>query len=85
MLAASLKVPGIALTENEAHQLAMAINNVAAYYPIAIDPKMQAWGALFITAGTIYGSRVIASYAEPKKEQPAKPEGGSVSPFRPVA
>jgi len=64
----------MALTETEAHQLAVAINNVAQYYPIHVDPKMQAWMGLCMVAGSLYVPRAIAYAArvntQPKEEAP---------------
>jgi hypothetical protein len=87
MLASSLAVPELALNETEAKQLAQAVVNVANYYPVAIDPKTQAWGALFMVAGSLYGSRAVAFYARQSSEnkasataQPAPAMNGHLRP-----
>lgn len=73
MLASSMNTPELALNEDETAKLAGAINNVAQYYPVVIDPKMQAWMGLFMVAGSLYVPRVISIYArantEPVEEQ----------------
>lgn len=76
MLASSLHVPEFELTQGEAAQLSKAVGNVAQYYPVAIDPKMQAWVALFAIAGSLYGSRAVAYYARINTEAKRGHNGG---------
>lgn len=77
MLASSLAIPELELTQDEGHKLAVAVQNVAAHYPLAIDPKAQAWMALFMVAGSLYGTRAYVYYArttaapEPQPQQSA--------------
>lgn len=72
MLASSLQVPEIELTQDEGHKLAVAVQNVAAHYPVAIDPKAQAWMALFMVAGSLYGTRAYVYYARVTAEKEAQ-------------
>lgn len=67
------RIQEMALTEDEAHRLAVSINNVAQYYPIYVDPKMQAWMGLCMVAGSLYVPRAIA-YAARMNTTPAQPE-----------
>ncbi len=87
MLASSLHVPELELTQGEAEQLSKAIANVAAYYPVAVDPKTMAWLGLITIAGSLYGSRAVAYYARinTKPGRAVDPTEGNVTPFKPVA
>lgn len=88
MLASSLHIPELELTQGEAEQLSKAVGNVAAYYPVAIDPKTQAWVALFAIAGSLYGSRAVAYYARVNTKAPMQtvnPTEGNVTPFKPAS
>jgi hypothetical protein len=69
MGAAALETPELKLDESEAKTLAQAIGNVAAYYPISIDPKTLVWANLIMVCGAIYGSRAIAIFARKKQEE----------------
>lgn len=55
-----LKVEELALEIDEADKLAKAIEDLAKFYPVAIDPKKIAWANLGITAAQIYGTRIMA-------------------------
>jgi hypothetical protein len=62
------KAPGLMLAEEEAKALGAAINRVTELYDIAIIPEKQmAWINLIVTAGGIYGPRVVAANARKKK------------------
>lgn len=68
MLASVTKTPELELNDEEAERIAKSIQNVAQYYPVYIDAKAQAWMALIMTAGAVYGSRGIAIAARMKTE-----------------
>ena len=67
-LASVTNIPEIELTETEGKNLAKAVQNVMQYYPVAIDPKTQAWMGLIMTASSMYGMRAIAYYARTSTE-----------------
>lgn len=87
ILATTLKVPELALSQEESDAVARAIADVASHYPIAVDPKTMAWINLGMCLGTVYGTRAI-SYGirkrTEKKEQviPGQNIQQNVSPFR---
>lgn len=85
MLASVTKTPELELNDDEAERIAKSIQNVAQYYPVYVDAKTQAWMALIMTAGAIYGSRGIAIAARMKTEANAKrpSQSAQVFPFAP--
>jgi hypothetical protein len=89
MIAGATGVKEIEITEAEAAKLAGAVQNVSKYYPVAIDPKSQAWIGLIMVAGGIYGSRVGAWYfaSQTAKNTPAEPAadpGPDIHAVKPV-
>lgn len=81
MVAAATGFDKLALNNEEANSLAKAVNNVQQFYPTHISAKSLAWTNLFMVAGTVYGSRAVAIWADQKAEatQPAKgPDGSTV-------
>lgn len=79
VLAASVSVEELAITQEEAHQLAVAAKGVADYYPVYVDPKKLAIMNLLIVAGTVYGSRAVAIYAKTKVGK--NKDANNVTPF----
>lgn len=86
ILAAATKIPELELQQEEAKTLAVHIGNVAQYYPMMIDPKTQAWVALFIVAGGLYGTRFVAYNARlhAEKQSATAVQPATVTPFRAV-
>ena len=83
MGAALLKMPDLALTEEEAKHLATAITRVSELYELPLlDEKTRAWMNLGIVGFEVYGTRIVAHMAERKKKQPAPPPM-VITPFRP--
>ncbi len=60
------------LDAGEAKKLADAIRDVQKHYPTVIDPKKVAVANLFLVAGGIYGTRIVAAYNNKKKEAPVQ-------------
>lgn len=50
----------MAMDDDEAKKLAIAIKNVQRHYPISVQQKHLDWGALIVALGTIYGTRFAA-------------------------
>jgi len=81
MLSAITKTPELALEDKEAADLALAMAEVAEFYPLDVAPEVYAWVNLFMIAIPIYGSRVFlvaqrrrderANRARPVNEPPA--------------
>lgn len=58
------------LEPSESEELAKSIARVQAFYPNSmLSPLAMAWTGLIITAGKVYGTRVIA-YTSKKKKKP---------------
>lgn len=85
MLAGVTRVPELKLDDAESKQLASAIAEVAKHYDLTADPKMVAWTNLAMTAGAIYGTRMVAigmrKKTEAKKSQPKPAPENNVFPF----
>ena len=64
-----LQAPELALTEKQAKSLAESIVEVSKYYEVAVSAKAQAWGMLLLTAGSIYGSKIVAISRRKKAEK----------------
>lgn len=87
MLAAATQVPELAINTDEANQLAKAVANVQQYYPMHINPKTLAWSNLLMVAGSVYGSRAVAIWANMKAQenkQTQQNNTGSVTPLHRV-
>lgn len=68
-LASLTGVEEFALDPEESKELATSIARVQAFYPNSIlSPMAMAWTGLFVTAGKVYGTRVIAYTAKKKKK-----------------
>lgn len=74
MVAAATGYDKVAINQEEASSLAKAVNNVQQFYPTHISAKALAWTNLFMVAGTIYGSRIVAIWADNKAAENNKPE-----------
>lgn len=68
MLAGITKVPEIALTQDEAKQIAVATGNVARHYDLRQTQKQMDWAALLVSLGTIYGGKVFLAYNRVRAE-----------------
>lgn len=55
-----LHISELELEKDEAKKLSDAIKEVTKFYPVALDPKKVAIANLLITAGGIYGTRILA-------------------------
>jgi hypothetical protein len=64
-------VEELLLDPKESEELSKAIARVQAFYPTSIlSPIAMAWTGLIVTAGKVYGTRVIA-YTARKKRKPS--------------
>jgi hypothetical protein len=65
-------MPELAVSSEENQRVAKAVQNLAQYYPVYVDPKTQAWLGLITVLGQVYGTRAIAMALtpSPKKEAP---------------
>ena len=59
------------MDENESKKLAEASAHVASFYTTIASPKQQAWIALMMVLGGIYGSRGVAYWLRLKAEKEA--------------
>ncbi len=75
-----LKVEELALETDEAEKLAKAIEDLAKFYPVAIDPKKLAWANLGITAAQIYGLRIMAYRLRVQNEKASRPQQPKPAP-----
>jgi hypothetical protein len=63
------RAPGLMLTKEESKEFGEAITRVTELYDISILPEKQmAWINLIVTAGSIYGPRVVASGLRKKQK-----------------
>ena len=69
MLEGATKVPEMALDENEARKIAECSARVSAFYIGEANPKIQAWGALAMVLGTVYGTRIVAYQLRMRSER----------------
>jgi hypothetical protein len=72
MVEGATKIPEAALTEDEARKIAECSARVASFYTGSVSPKTQAWTALLLALGGIYGSRVVAFVLRRRAEEDAK-------------
>lgn len=71
-LAVAFRSDKIGIDEGEAEKLAGAIQKVARHYNIPdVASETKDWIALIIVAGTVYGPRMAASWAEKRTPPPA--------------
>jgi len=73
-----LKIEELALENEEAEKLSKAIEDLAKFYPVAIDPKKLAWANLGITAAQIYGLRIMAYRLRMANEKGVRGQGSGV-------
>ncbi len=81
LAAAATGFDKIAINETEAGQLAKAVNNVQQFYPMHVSAKAMAWTNLIMVAGTVYGSRAVAIWADQKNKERAPANTGNVTSF----
>lgn len=72
MASTFLKVPELALSDDEAKKLTTAIARVASHYDVSASDKSLAWVNLAMCAGGIYGTRIWAYQLRTKSEEEAK-------------
>lgn len=61
--ALTLKLPALALSDEEARKLARAVAELAAQYEIAVSARLMAWLQLLGVSAAIYGPRAVAIMA----------------------
>lgn len=91
MVAAATGFDKLAINQTEANTLAKAVATVQNHYPMHVSAKALAWTNLFMVAGSVYGSRVVAIWADQKAAendkpmpwQPQQPNSASITPIRP--
>lgn len=70
------KAPAFAITDDEAKELATAINRVTDLYEIPLlDEKSRAWLNLGIVGVKVYGTRVITTFNDHRKNQAQEQQG----------
>lgn len=81
MVAAATGFDKLSINEQEANSLAKAVANVQQYYPMHVSAKAMAWTNLIMVAGSVYGSRAVAIWADQKaKENETRPIHPIVAP-----
>lgn len=87
MLAGATGMDKLAINETEANTLARAVCTVQQYYPTHVSAKALAWTNLVMVAGSVYGSRIVAVWADEKakENEKARPAGNSPHVLRPVS
>lgn len=68
ILAASIKLDELAITQEEAHQLAAGITNVTRHYAVEASQVALDWVNLVVALGMIYGTRAVAIKNNRKKK-----------------
>lgn len=71
MLQAATKIPELELSDDEAAKLAECSSRVMEYYTGIVSEKSQAWMALMMAIGGVYGSRAVAIYLRRRAETEA--------------
>lgn len=68
-LATLTGIEELALDPSESEELSKSIARVQAFYPNSVlSPMAMAWTGLFVTAGKVYGTRIIAVTAKKKQK-----------------
>jgi hypothetical protein len=67
ILAAITQTEELAISQDEANQLAAAIGSVSAHYDVSASAKTMAWVHLSSTVAMVYGPRMIALYRNSQK------------------
>lgn len=79
MLAVSLRIPEMALSQGEAEQLAAGLGRVARHYPVLVATQQTMdWIAFIGVVGAVYGPRAVAYGARTKK---AKADAAATAPM----
>ena len=85
MLAMATKIEQLSLTETESSDLAKAVVNVQRHYPVHASAKALDWANLCMVAGAVYGSRIVAVWADNKAKEKERrdnaPPMNTVTPF----
>ena len=89
MGALMLKIPELAISEQESAMMAQGIANVAKHYPdTAISEKTLAWSNLLMVMAGVYGTRAVAISNNRKREkvqaaraQAAQQAADNITPF----
>jgi hypothetical protein len=69
MGATILKVPELALSDEEAKKITAAVAKVASHYDVGASEKSIAWANLAICAGGVYGTRIWTYQLRTKAEE----------------
>lgn len=72
MMAAKFEAPELMLDQPTANRFAQAIGAVQELYPVNVSAKAAAWTNLVITAGAIYGPRIMLIKHRRKMERTQK-------------
>ena len=80
--AATLQIPELELTKDEAKKLGDAIGGVNEHFKLSLDPKTAAMIELVQIAGVIYVPRGVSLYIRKKMERQARPQPAQ-EPVRP--
>lgn len=70
LLSAALQQPDLALSEDEAKEIAKASANVAKHYDLGASEKVVDWGNLFLCLGVVYAPRIYKVVSMNKKDKP---------------
>jgi len=73
MLAVATGMDKLAINQTEAGTLAQAVCQVQQYYPTHISAKSMAWANLIMVAGSVYGSRAVAIWADNQADKNSPP------------
>jgi len=71
--AATLQIPELELTKDEAKKLGDAIEGVNEHFKLSLDPKTAAMIELVQVAGVIYVPRGVSLYIRKKMERDSRP------------
>lgn len=74
MVEGATKIPEAALSEEEAKKIAECSARVAQLYTGAVSEKTQAWTALLLALGGVYGSRIVAYVLRKRAEEEVRAE-----------
>lgn len=80
MGAALIEAPEFAISEEQAREMAKALDAVSGEYVNTIDPKTMAWINLSLVFGSTYGGAYMRMNARRKKERAVQKQA-SVTPI----
>jgi len=80
MGAAYFKIPELMLTPKEAEAVSEAIEDVAQYYPIGLNPVYVAWGNLAMVLFGTYGTRLGAYRVRMAAQRAAESQQAMMQP-----